>query len=220
LNHFSPRLFEDIMIKRSLLLSLLLAASGLQAQDQEDSAKAIVETVCAACHMLDGNGNSQIPTQPKLAGQHADYLYKQLREFQSVDGKPAVRDNAIMGGMITTLPDEAAMRVVANHYAAQKLQPAAATSIDTFAIGQKIWRAGIATKGVPACAACHGPAGAGIPAQYPALAGQFPEYIEVQLKAFRDGVRANDPAKVMRDIALRLTDPEIKAVSDYTAGLR
>lgn len=208
------------MIKRSLLLSLLLVAGSLQAQDQAPDlakAKQTAETVCAGCHMADGN--SQLPANPKLAGQHPEYLFKQLREFKSWDGKPPVRENAIMGAMVAGL-DEADMKGLAQYFASQKLQPEAAKNIDTIAAGQHIWRAGIAAKGVPACAACHGPAGAGMPAQYPALAGQFADYTEAQLKGFRDGVRANDPNAMMRTIALKMTDKEMKAVSDYAAGLR
>jgi cytochrome c553 len=208
------------MIKRSLLLSLLLATGGLQAQTP-DLAKAqqTAETLCVACHMADGNGIDQIPTQPKLAGQHADYLFKQMKEFKSWDDKPAVRENAFMTAMIASL-DEADMKAMSIYLSGQKLQPALAQNVATLDAGKRIWRGGIAAKGVPACAACHGPAGAGLPSQFPALAGQYPEYLEAQLKAFRDGVRANDPANMMRAIALKLTDPEIKAVADYAAGLR
>lgn len=208
------------MIKRSLLLSLLLVAGGLHAQDQTPDlakAKQTAEGICAGCHGADGN--SAVPTNPKLADQHEEYLYKQLREFKSWDGKPAVRDNPVMGAMVAGLED-ADMKALAVHFSSQELQPAVATNGDTAKRGQDIWRAGIASKGVPACAACHGPAGAGLPAQYPRLAGQFAEYTEAQLKAFRDGVRKNDPNLMMQTIALKMTDVEIKAVSDYAAGLR
>ncbi|TAH50443.1 MAG: cytochrome c4 [Betaproteobacteria bacterium] len=209
------------MMKRSLLLSsLLLVAGSLQAQaPAPDLAKAkqTAETVCAGCHNADGN--SALPANPKLAGQHADYLYKQLREFKSWDGKKAVRENAIMSAMVAGL-DESDMQGLAQHFAAATLQPEPAKNVATIDLGQKIWRGGIPAKGVPACAACHGPAGAGLPAQYPRLSGQFADYTEAQLKAFRDGVRANDPNRMMRMIALKMTDPEIKAVSDYAAGLR
>ncbi|MDR1854561.1 MAG: c-type cytochrome [Azoarcus sp.] len=227
------------MIKRSLLLSLLAAGSvAAQAQTIPEKVKPYVET-CAACHGAFGNLTKGIETdeqgnvkivdnvlvapeeapQPKLAGQHADYLYKQMRDFRMEGDKPPVRENANMNAMIAVVPDED-LRAVADYFAAQKLQPAAATNAETVAIGQKLWRAGDAARGIPACAGCHGPAGKGIPAQYPALAGQFPEYIAVQLRAFRDDVRQNDPANMMRAIALRLTEPQIKAVSDYAAGLR
>ncbi|ANQ85990.1 c-type cytochrome [Azoarcus olearius] len=208
------------MIKRSLLLSLLLVAGGLQAQDQAPDlakAKQTAETICAGCHMADGN--SQLPANPKLAGQHPDYLYKQLHDFKAWNGGKAARDNAVMSAMVAGL-EEADMKALAQHFGSQTQKPEPAKSLATIELGQKIWRAGIPAKGVPACAACHGPAGAGLPAQYPRLSGQFAEYTEAQLKGFRDGVRANDPNRMMRMIALKMTDPEIKAVADYAAGLR
>jgi cytochrome c553 len=213
---------EDNMIKRSLLLSLMLVAGGLQAQEnaaQPDLAKAkqTAEQVCSACH--GEGGNSQLPTNPKLAGQVPEYISKQLRDFKAGPSGAAERPNPIMGGMAAGLSDED-ITGLAHYFAAQKLQPEAAKSLTTIEQGQKIWRAGIASKGVPACAACHGPAGAGLPAQFPRLAGQFSDYTEAQLKAFRAGERANDPNKMMQTIALRMTDPEIKAVADYPAGLR
>jgi len=227
------------MIKRSLLLSLLAAGSvAAQAQTIPEKVKPYVET-CAACHGAFGNLTKGIETdeqgnvkiidnvieapeeapQPKLAGQHADYLYKQMREFRMDDDKPPVRENASMNGMIAVVPEED-LRAVAEYFASQKLQPAAAKSAESVALGQKLWRGGDASRNIPACAGCHGAAGKGIPSQYPALAGQFPEYIAVQLRAFRDNVRTNDPANMMRDIALRMTEPQIKAVADYAAGLR
>ncbi|MDR2032710.1 MAG: c-type cytochrome [Azoarcus sp.] len=211
------------MIKRSLLLSFLLAAGGVHAQNQAVAPASAPPEVCATCHGADGNNwdpatggkTAGGADSPKLAGQGSDYLHKQFVEFKN----GARANNPVMTGMITLLPD-GDMRAVAEYFAAQKPRPATYRSTDDIATGQKIWRAGIAARGVPACAACHGPAGKGLPAQYPALAGQFPEYIETQLKAFRDGVRANDQAGMMRAIALRMTDPEIKAVSDYAAALR
>jgi len=209
------------MIKRSLLLSsLLLVAGGLQAQDQApdlEKAKQTAETVCAACHSADGN--SQLPANPKLAGQHEDYLFKQLREFKGWNGAAPVRENAIMGAMVAGL-EEDDMKGLARYFASFELKPESSKSLETMELGQKIWRGGIAAKGVPACAACHGPAGAGLPAQYPRLSGQFAEYSEAQLKSFRDGGRANDPNRMMRAIALKMTDAEMKAVSDYATGLR
>lgn len=208
------------MIKRSLLLPLLLVAGGLQAQDQTPDlakAKQTAETICVACHGADGN--SAIPANPKIAGQIPEYLYKQLKGFKSWDGAAPARENAIMGAMVAGL-EEPDMRGLAAYFAAQTLQPESAKNADTAKQGQDIWRAGIAAKGVPACAACHGPAGAGLPAQFPRLGGQFAEYNETQLKAFRDGTRKNDPNQMMQTIALKMTDAEIKAVSDYAAGLR
>ncbi len=209
------------MIKRSLLLSsLLLVSSGLMAQEQAPDlakAKQTAESVCVACHSADGN--SLLPENPKLAGQHEDYLYKQMREFKGWDGAAPVRENAIMGAMVAGLEDED-MKGLAKYFASFELQPESSKNLETMELGQKIWRGGIASKGVPACAACHGPAGAGLPAQYPRLAGQFADYSAAQLKAFRDGGRENDPNRMMRMIALKMTDAEMNAVADYAAGLR
>ena len=209
------------MIKRSLLLSsLLLVSGGLLAQDQAPDlakAKQTAESVCVACHSADGN--SLLPENPKLAGQHEDYLYKQMREFKGWNGAAPVRENAIMGAMVAGLEEED-MKGLARYFASFELQPESSKNLETVELGQKIWRGGIASKGVPACAACHGPAGAGLPAQYPRLSGQFADYNAAQLKAFRDGGRANDPNRMMRMIALKMTDAEMNAVSDYAAGLR
>jgi cytochrome c553 len=112
------------------------------------------------------------------------------------------------------------MRSVAAYYAAQNLRPAAASNKDRAALGQKVWRGGISAKGVAACAGCHGPDGAGIPGQYPRLSGQFAEYVDAQLKLFRAGARVNDPNGMMRGVAARMSDEEIKAVAEYAAGLR
>ncbi len=206
---------------RSLLISsLLLASASLQAQDQAPDlakAKQIAESICIACHNADGN--SPLPANPKLAGQHADYLYKQMREFKSWDGATPVRENAVMTAMIASV-EEADMRALAEYYSSFELQPESTKNLETVDLGQHIWRAGIADKGVPACAGCHGPNGAGMPAQYPRISGQFAEYTEAQLKAFRDGVRMNDPSRMMQMVALKMTDAEMKAVADYAAGLR
>jgi cytochrome c553 len=121
--------------------------------------------------------------------------------------------------MVAALSDED-MRNVAAWFASQKLTPAVAKDESKIALGQRLWRQGDFKKGVPACAGCHGPAGAGMPAQYPRLAGQFPEYTAAQLKAFRVDERANDPESMMRTIAAKLSDAEIAAVAEYAAGLR
>jgi len=176
-----------------------------------------VEDVCAACHGADGN--STISANPKLAGQHAEYIRKQLQDFTPPeDGKPARCASAVMGAFASSLEPQDIVNVAA-YFAAQKLTaPAAASNAELVELGQSIYRGGIAAKGVPACAACHGPAGDGMPAQYPQLRGQFAEYTTAQLVAFRDGARKNNHP--MAEIALRMTDPEIKAVADYIAGLR
>jgi cytochrome c553 len=217
-------------MKRSLLMPSLMtgllsaaaianAAEPAKAAYKGDPAKGkeIASTVCAACHNADGN--SAQPANPKLAGQHADYLFKQMKEFKAADGKQPARVNAVMNGMIAPYTEQQ-MRDLAAYFAAQTQTGEQARNRETIEAGQKLYRAGDMAKGLPACAACHGPAGAGIPAQYPRIGGQFAEYIEAQLKAFRDEARANDPNKMMRMVALKMTDREIKAVSDYIAGLR
>ena len=176
--------------------------------------------VCVACHAADGNSSS--PANPKLAGQHADYVAKQLANFKVKAGaKEAERGGAqaaAMAGFAAALTPED-MRNVAAWYASQNLKPASAkTNRATLALGEKIYRGGIAEKSVPACAGCHSPNGAGIPAQYPRLQGQWPEYTESQLKAFRANTRKNSAQ--MSQIAARLSDAEIAAVADYVAGLR
>jgi cytochrome c553 len=207
-------------------MTAMLAASAIananepaQAAYKGDPAKgqAIASTVCVACHAADGN--SVVAANPKLAGQNADYLFKQMKNFKAVDGKQPDRVNAVMNGMIMPYSEEQ-MRDLAAYFSAQSLKGEQAKNRDTIPAGQKLYRAGDVAKGLPACAACHGPAGAGIPAQFPRIGGQYADYLEAQLKAFRDGVRANDPNKMMRMVALKMTDAEIKAVADYIAGLR
>lgn len=204
-----------------------LAATGLlwatqaaaQSAAKPDLARgeSIAKQVCAACHAADGNSVANV--NPKLAGQFAEYLDKQLRNFKAQGGKKAARENAVMAGMVAGLSD-ADMRSVAAYYAGQNLRPATASDKDRAALGQKVWRGGISAKGVAACAGCHGPDGAGIPGQYPRLSGQFAEYVDAQLKLFRAGARANDPNGMMRGVAARMSDDEIKAVAQYAAGLR
>ncbi len=209
---------------RTAAMAILLATSFVTHASDEAKAKAdpakgkaIAETVCVACHGADGN--SAASANPHLAGQIEEYLFKQLKNFKATDGKPAARNNPIMGGMVAALSEED-MKNVAAWFASQKLKPATAKDESKLALGQKLWRQGDFKKGIPACAGCHGPAGAGMPAQYPRLSGQFAEYTEAQLKAFRVEERGNDPEKMMRTIAAKLSDVEIKAVSEYAAGLR
>lgn len=209
---------------RSAAMAILLAttviahaAEGPKSKADPAKGKIVAESICVACHGADGN--SMTSANPHLAGQIEQYLYKQLVNFKAADGKPAARDNAIMAGMVAALTDED-MRNVSAWYASQKLTPAVAKDESKIALGQRLWRQGDFKKGVPACAGCHGPAGAGIPAQYPRLSGQFPEYTAAQLKAFRVNERANDPESMMRMIAAKLSDVEIAAVAEYAAGLR
>ncbi len=166
--------------------------------------------VCAACHTADGSRGS--PANPILQGQHAQYLVKQLTEFKA--GK---RANPIMSGMAAALTEDD-MKNVAAFYASKQAKPGFAKNKELVTLGEKIYRGGIAAKQVPACAGCHSPTGAGIPAQYPRLGGQHADYAEAQLTAFRAGTRANSTQ--MTAIAARMSDKEIKAVADYVAGLR
>ena len=209
-------------MKCILALAAMLSATVAFAAEppfKGDAAKAqgIVNQVCAACHAADGN--SQIAVNPKLAGQIPEYLYKQLTNFKAAAGKKAERENPVMAGMVANLSMED-MHNLAAYFAGQAAKPGATKSKDLVALGQRIYRGGIAGEGVAACASCHGPNGAGMPAQYPRLSGQNAEYVETQLKAFRIGARANDINATMRGVAGRLSDREIAAVADYIAGLR
>ena len=166
--------------------------------------------LCAACHAADGN--SAIPANPKLAQQHPEYLVKQLQEFKG--GK---RANAIMQGFASQLSDED-MRNIGYWLASKKAKPGAAKDKELVALGERIYRGGIADRQIAACAGCHSPNGAGIPAQYPRLGGQHADYTTTQLTNFRDGVRKNNVQ--MTQVAAKLNDREIRALSDYIAGLR
>ncbi len=166
--------------------------------------------VCAACHAADGNSGT--PANPKLAQQHPEYLVKQLQEFKS--GK---RANAIMSGFAATLSDDD-MRNISYWVATKKNKPDFAKDKELVTLGERIYRGGIADRQIAACAGCHSPNGAGIPAQYPRLGGQHAEYVTAQLNGFRDGSRKNSVQ--MTQVAAKMNDREIKAVADYIAGLR
>ena len=165
---------------------------------------------CASCHNADGN--SAIAANPKLAQQHPEYILKQLQDFKS--GK---RKSAIMKPMAAALSDDD-MRNIAWFVGTKKIMPGFSKEKDTVALGEKIYRGGIGDRQIPACAGCHSPNGAGLPAQYPRLGGQHADYTVAQLVAFRDNVRLN--SSPMNGVAARLNDREIKAVADYIAGLR
>ena len=207
------KLFASLLIAASLAVPALNAqANAPQAAAKPDLAKgeASYGTVCASCHGADGNSGS--PANPKLAQQHPEYLAKQLQEFKS--GK---RANAIMSGMAAGLSDQD-MKNIAAWLGSQKAKPGFAKDKELVALGERIYRGGIADRSIAACAGCHSPNGAGIPAQYPRLSGQHADYTVSQLVAFRDGVRKN--SQQMSQVAAKLNDREIRAVSDYIAGLR
>ena len=172
--------------------------------------EALYGAVCAACHGADGNSGT--PAYPKLAQQHPEYLVKQLQEFKSDK-----RNNAVMKGFASALSDED-MKNIAYWVSAKKAKPGFAKEKELVSLGERIYRGGIADRQVPACAGCHSPNGAGIPAQYPRLSGQHAEYAASQLVSFRDGIRKN--SLQMSQIAAKMNDREIKAVSDYISGLR
>jgi cbb3-type cytochrome c oxidase subunit III len=186
------------------------AAAAPMAKIDLAAGEAKYTAVCAACHGADGN--SGIPANPKIAQQHPEYLVKQLQEFKN--GK---RPNAIMTAFAAQLSD-ADMKNIAAFLGAKKFKAGFAKDKDLVATGERIYRGGIAERQVAACAGCHSPNGAGIPAQYPRLGGQHADYTAAQLTAFRDGARKNSTQ--MAQVAARLNDREIRAVSDYIAGLR
>jgi cytochrome c553 len=188
----------------------LAAAQPAPAKADPAKGQAISAQVCGACHTADGSRGA--PANPIIAGQHPEYLVKQLQEFKA--GK---RNNPVMKGFASTLSDDD-MRNVAAFYASRSAKPGFAKDKELVPLGERIWRGGIAEKQVPACAGCHSPNGAGIPAQYPRLAGQHADYLDAQMVAFRSGLRANSAQ--MNQIAARMSDREIKAVADYAAGLR
>jgi cytochrome c553 len=204
----------------TMVASIISPVSGMaQSGATGDPAKAqrIAQQVCAACHGADGN--SATPVNPNLAGQHSEYTLRQLTSFKPQGNKPAERSNAVMAGIAATLKDDDSVHLAA-YFAAQK--PVLRTARDAVLarLGQAIYRGGIMAKGVAACSSCHAPNGAGIPAQFPRIAGQHAEYTEAQLKAFRNGERSNDPNRMMRAVAAKLSDGEIRAVAEYVAGLR
>ncbi|CEN55239.1 c-type cytochrome [Candidatus Methylopumilus turicensis] len=197
------------------VLAIVLVFVGFittaQAAGNAAAGEKIVTGVCAACHGADGN--SVITSNPRLAQQHPEYIAKQLANFKSGE-----RKNAVMSGIAAGLSAED-MANVAAYFGAQKGKVGSAKSNVAGSLGEKIYRGGIASVGVPACASCHGATGAGIPVQFPRLSGQHAEYVVTQLKAFYAGERANDNAKVMRMIASKLSDAEMAAVADYIQGL-
>lgn len=188
----------------------LMGALGAHAAGDAAKGAAIATTVCVACHAADGN--SVMAANPKLAGQHPEYLVKQLKNF-----KEGTRANPVMGPLAGTLSEDDVANLGA-YFGAQAPKGGAAKTNGPGSEGEKIYRGGVSGKAVPACAACHAPNGAGIPVQFPRLAGQHTEYTVNQLKAFRSGERANAP--MMKVIAAKMTDQEIAAVADYIQGLK
>ena len=205
--------FSHLLALASVAVSLsglAHAAPAAKAAKPDPAVGEAKAAVCLACHSADGSRGA--PAYPILQGQHPEYLVKQLSEFK--EGK---RKDSVMSGMAAPLSADD-MRNIAAFYAAKKAKAGSAKNAELVALGEKIYRGGIAKKSVPACAACHSPNGAGIPSQYPRLAGQHADYTKSQLTRFRQGERTNNAQ--MASIAANLSDKEIEALSDYIAGLR
>lgn len=193
-----------------LAIGLVLAVPQVLAAGDPSAGKEKSQA-CAACHAADGN--SVNPDWPKLAGQHEEYLVKQLMDFRSGN-----RKNDLMAPMVANLSDED-IHDLAAFYASQTIKHGT-TDPASLELGKRIYRAGNIDAGVPACSACHGPTGRGNPAaKYPAIGGQHAKYITTQLNAFRASTRTNDVNEVMRTIVGRMTDEEIKAVAQFSQGL-
>ncbi len=208
-------------------LAALIAAIALpafaaeqKAENKADAAKGqALAGVCAGCHGVDGQ--SPVPTQPNLAGMSGPYIAKQLQHFKS-----GQRDNAIMKGFAANLSTDD-MKNIGAYFAAKPGRTIGTKDEKLAKTAEKLYRGGDATRGIPACAGCHSPTGAGIPALYPRIGGQHAEYTLAQLTAFKGGKRggatkedANASGKLMATIASKLSDAEIKALSEYTSGLK
>lgn len=200
------------MKKHVLSLVMLLSFAGFAVAEGNAQAGKAQTAACVACHGADGNSPSA--AFPKLAGQNAKYLVKQMRDIQSGARPVPTMAGQLDGKSIQDLEDMAAF------FASQKGTIGTAKK-ELVTLGERLYRAGNAETGVAACTACHSPTGSGNSAAgYPALGGQHAGYIEAQLKAFRDGVRTNDgDAKTMRSVSFRLNDNEIAAVASYISGL-
>ena len=187
------------------------------AKGNAEKGQQIASQVCAGCHNADGN--STIPANPILAGQHAEYITKQLINYKARDNMPAERNSPVMAAMVAPLsPDD--MKNLGAYYTSQNPKPGVAKNKTLAEQGEKIYRGGNIESGVPACAGCHSPNGVGIPPFYPRLAGQHAEYTVAQLRAFRTEQRANDVNSVMRGIVTRMSEKEIQAVAEFISGLR
>lgn len=193
-------------------LGFSLSAS-LQAQTGDAARGQSISTPCVACHSADGN--SVNPAWPKLAGMDAEYLYKQLTDY-----KAGRRSNVLMNLQVANLEDQD-MRDLAAYFSSQtRAQGRTAADADKLELGRKVYFGGNMSTGVAACVACHGPAGKGNPAAvFPAVGSQHGAYSLDQLKQFRSGARANDPGRMMRNTASRMTDEEMSAVAEFMATL-
>jgi cytochrome c553 len=197
----------NALCSRTLILGLFFCRAAV-AQEAE-KALPIVEQVCAGCHGLDGN--SVIPTIPKLAGRHQDYLIRELRDFIS-----GARKSDVMGAMVPLL-DSADLKAIAAYFAKQKPTSEKISNPVAAALGGKIFLDGDEDRGVPACAGCHEQDGSG-GKRFPRLAGQHREYLVEQMMKFRNDVHTNPGARFMRTVTKRLTENEIQAVAEYISA--
>jgi cytochrome c553 len=208
-----------VLIAACLAVGAIAPARAEESGGKRDLARAqqLVDTRCSACHGSDGNSVASV--NPSLAAQHAEYTSLQLSHF-----KDGTRSSAVMASMVGDLTPED-MKALGTYFAQQKAKGIAAKDPSLVAAGQKLYRGGNASTGVPACAACHTPTGVGIPTRYPRLSGQYAEYTLAQLQAFKSGQRGMDKdgkdvnGRVMAQIAARMSEPEMRAVADYAAGL-
>jgi len=202
-------------MKASQIGAIVLALSGLitfTANAADIEAGKAKTAVCAGCHGADGNSSN--PTWPSLAGQHATYIYKQLKDF-----KEGRRSDATMTGMVAMLNDED-MRNIAAYYESQPPGPVAFDD-KLIASGESIYRGGITEIQVAACMGCHSPGGTGNgPAGWPSLKGQHPEYLVTQMQNFKQGKRSNDVGSMMRNVVVRMSEAEMKTVAAYIAGIQ
>lgn len=203
----------------ALCVAFISGAAHGQVAVKGEPAKAqqLVTQVCTACHGADGN--SAIPANPVIAGQHAWYAFKQLTNFKSEGGKPAERPSPVMTAIVAGLSRDD-MANLSLYFSGQEAKPRTARDPELVKLGQAIYRGGILKKGVAACSSCHGPDGAGVPAQFPRLAGQHAQYTVGELKRFRSGERKNDPGRMMQLTAEKLSDQEMAAVAQFIEGLR
>ncbi|TXI18665.1 MAG: cytochrome c4 [Nitrosomonas sp.] len=220
------------IIKNMALLLMLVLPAAIVAETETDTDTAepvesappppatveeIAAGVCAGCHNADGN--SVVPMNPILAGQHAEYITKQLMDFKATESEPAKRNSAVMSSMVAALSAED-MKKLGEYYAAQKVNPSQVPADEKMIdIGKILYHGGNISNGVPACASCHGPNGSGIPPRYPALAGQHAEYTITQLNLFNTGDRANDN-DVMHKVITRMSGQEKRAVAAYISTMR
>ena len=196
----------------SMFLTLLMAGNVYAAGDA--AAGKTKAMACGGCHGMDGN--SMVPTFPKLAGQGERYIVKQVADFKA----NTTRQDAMMVGMVAALTDQDTADIGA-YFQSQKLASAATFDESKIALGRELYKGGNLQTGVPACQGCHGPTGAGnAPAGYPQIGGQYSIYTLKQLKAFKDGTRSNDKNELMRQILVKMTDAEIEAVTHYIASLK